>query len=137
MPDVVINVGGVTLGARFEASLAPRTCDAVRRLLPLDGQLLHVRWSGEATWIPLGDLALGVPAENATVYPRVGEVLLYPGPLSETEILIPYGRTSFASKAGALAGNHFLTIEAGIEMLPTLGHHALWRGAQSIRLTAA
>lgn len=86
--------------------------------------------------MPLGDLALGVGAENATVYPRVGEVLLYPGPLSETEILIPYGRTRFASKAGELAGNHVLTIESGVEHLAELGRHALWHGAQPIRVAA-
>ena len=32
---------------------------------------------------------------------------------------MPYGRTNFASKAGQLAGNHFLTIVSGAEHLPT------------------
>ena len=71
--------------------------------------------------MPLGDLALGVPFENATSYPRPGEMLLYPGGVSETEILIAYGRTNFASKAGQLAGNHFLTIVSGTEHLPRAG----------------
>ena len=63
-------------------------------------------------------------------------MLLYPGPISETEILIPYGRTRFASKAGELAGNHFLTIASGAEHLHELGRLALWHGAQSIRIAA-
>jgi hypothetical protein len=137
MSDVVITVGAIQLRAHFEQTAAPLTCNAFRRLLPLEGHLLHVRWSGEATWVPLGDLAVGVPSENATVYPKVGEVLLYPGPISETEILIPYGRTRFASKAGELAGNHFLTIDSGTEQLPELGRLALWHGAQSIRIATA
>ena len=137
MSTVVMTIGAVQIRARFEEVAAPLTCAAFRRLLPLEGHLLHVRWSGEATWVPLGDLAVGVPAENATVYPRVGEVLLYPGPISETEILIPYGRTRFASKAGELAGNHFLTIESGAEHLAELGRLALWHGAQPIRIASA
>ena len=137
MTDVVITVGAMELRAHFEQSAAPLTCDAFRRLLPLEAHLLHVRWSGEATWVPLGDLSVGVPSENATVYPKVGEVLLYPGPVSETEILIPYGRTRFASKAGDLAGNHFLTIDRGVEQLAELGRRALWHGAQPIRIAAA
>lgn len=130
MSDVVITAGPFTLTARFESAAAPLTCSAFRRLLPLEGQLLHVRWSGQAVWLPLGDLALQVPAENATSYPAPGQVLLYPGGISETEILIAYGPTRFASKAGQLAGNHFLTIVSGAEHLSEIGRLALWRGAQ-------
>lgn len=104
------------------------------KLLPFKENLLHVRWSGEATWVPLGDLHVDVPPENATVYPLPGEILLYPGGVSETELLIPYGRTQFASKAGLLAGNHFLTIVSGAENLSELGRLALWKGAQPIQI---
>ena len=47
--------------------------------------------------------AESAPPENATTYPLPGEVLLYPGGVSETELLVPYGRTQFGSKAGLLA----------------------------------
>ena len=50
------------------------------------------------------------------------------------EILIPYGRTQFGSKAGLLAGNHFLTIVSGAEHLPALGRMTLWEGAQPIMI---
>lgn len=137
MSEVVITAGPFTLTARFESASAPLTCSAFRKLLPLEGQLLHVRWSGQAVWLPLGDLALLIPAENATSYPAVGEVLLYPGGISETEILIAYGPTRFASKAGQLAGNHFLTIVSGAEHLSEIGHLALWQGAQTIAIQGA
>jgi hypothetical protein len=101
-------------------------------MLPFKENLLHVRWSGESMWVPLGNLAVGVPPENATTYPLPGEILLYPGGVSETEILIPYGRTQFGSKAGLLAGNHFLTVVSGAEHLTDLGRLALWTGAQPI-----
>ena len=136
MSDVVITAGPFTMTARFEAD-APLTCAAVRKILPLEGKLIHVRWSGEATWIPLGDLTLHVPFENATSYPSPGEVLVYPGGVSETEILLAYGRTNFASKAGQLAGNHFLTIVSGAEHLRELGRLTLWNGAQPIVIKSA
>ena len=136
MADVVITAGPFKLTARFEAA-APLTCAAFRELLPLKAHLLHVRWSGEAVWAPLGDLAVNVPAENATSYALPGELLFYPGGVSETEILMPYGRSNFASKAGQLAGNHFLTIVSGAEFLPELGRLTLWHGAQPFTIETA
>ena len=52
---------------------------------------------------------------------RPGEIIFYPGGVSETEILFAYGYVAFASKAGALAGNHFATIVEGKEKLRELG----------------
>ena len=132
MSDLIIEAGPHKFKARMETEKAPLTCSAFLKLLPFKQNLLHVRWSGESTWVPLGSLELGLPPENATVYPLPGEILLYPGGLSETELLIPYGRTQFGSKAGLLAGNHFLTIVSGHEHLPDLGRLTLWEGAQPI-----
>ena len=56
----------------------------------------------------------------------------HPGGISETEILLPYGGTRFATKVGPLAGNHFLTMVEGREELPALGRLVLWEGAQDI-----
>ena len=134
MSDLIIEAGPFKFRARLETEKAPRTCAAFLKLLPFTQSLLHVRWSGEATWVPLGDLNMSVPTENATVYPLPGEILLYAGGVSETEVLIPYGRTQFASKAGLLAGNHFLTIVSGNEHLAELGRLTLWKGAQPIAI---
>jgi hypothetical protein len=134
--DVVLSLGPYRLEARFESAAAPRTSAAFRDLLPFTSEVIHVRWSGEAVWAPLGNLSIGVPPENATTYPQRGEVLWYPGGVSETELLIAYGRTHFASKAGALAGNHFLTITSGLEHLPELGRLVLWHGVQPLRIEA-
>lgn len=125
-----------TFIARMEEELAPRTCLAFRQLLPFHQRIIHARWSGEACWIPLGDFRLNVEYENHTSFPSRGEILFYPGGVSETEILFPYGSTHFASKVGQLAGNHFLTITEGTDNLPTLGHLCLWQGAQEIRFEA-
>jgi hypothetical protein len=132
-----ITAGPFAFTARMEEEAAPKTCQAFRGLLPYRQKLIHARWSGEACWIPLGEFALGVGFENHTSHPAPGEVLWYPGGFSETEILFPYGATMFASKLGQLAGNHFLTIVEGREMLRELGRMVLWQGAQDIAFELA
>ena len=127
-----ITAGPFEFTAVMEEENAPKTCAAFSKLLPFRNKLIHVRWSGEAVWIPLGDLDLGVGYENHTSFPARGDILFYPLGISETEILIPYGSTHFSSKAGHLAGNHFLTIVDGRENLPSLGEMVLWKGAQDI-----
>jgi hypothetical protein len=134
--DVRITAGPFAFAARFARAAAPRTCDKFAGMLPYRERLIHVRWSGEACWIPLGDLDLGLGYENATSYPAPGQLLLHPGGVSETEILLAYGSVRFASKIGQLAGNHFLTIVAGIEKLPELGRLTLSQGAQPIAFEA-
>ena len=129
---IVIQVAGFRLGARLETDAAPRTCEAFSGLLPLEGHLLQARWSGESAWVPLGALDLGLTHENPTSHPAPGHLLLYPGGVSETEILFPYGTARFASVKGALAGNHFATIDEGTDHLPAIGHAVLWEGAKPI-----
>ena len=131
-----INVGDLVLIAKLEQERAPETVAALLRLLPLSGSLLQARWSGEAAWMPLGSLDVGVGAENDTQRPSPGQILLHPNGISETEILIPYGETVFASKAGPLRGNHVMTIVEGKAQLAELGRRVMWEGAQQIRLEA-
>src|SRR5437764_14054639 len=97
---LTISAGGFEFGARFEEESAPATVAAFRRMLPLESQIIHVRWSGEGGWIPMGDLDVGIGPENATRYPSPGELMLYPGGVSGTELLLAYGYVAFASRAG-------------------------------------
>jgi len=127
-----ITVADLRFAGRLEEDDAAATVAAFRRLLPLESQVIQARWSGEAAWIPFGEFDVGIGPENATCYPSPGELLLYPGGVSETEILFPYGYTAFKSKAGMLAGNHFATLTEGLESLRELGRRVLWEGAQPI-----
>jgi len=129
-----ITAGEFSFTGRLERERAPRTVAAFEAILPFHSKIIHVRWSGESAWIPLGDLDIGLDRapENATSYPAPGQVLWYPGGISETELLFPYGGTHFASIVGQLAGNHFLTIVEGLDQLRPLGEHVLWKGALDI-----
>src|SRR6202165_1338469 len=129
---IEITVGDLRFVARLESEKAPKTCARFLAMLPLQTKIIQARWSGEVGLIPFGDLDLDLGYENHTSYPAPGHLLLYPGGLSETEILFPYGSPMFASKAGQLAGNHFATIYEGNDQLAALGHRVVWEGAQDI-----
>ena len=132
MSTIRIKAGPYSFEARFEEEAAPKTCARFQSLLPYKERIIHVRWSGEGCWIPLGEFDFGLGFENNTSYPAPGQIILYPGGVSETEILLAYGPVQFASKAGQLSGNHFLTITKGNENLLALGKLCLWEGAQDI-----
>ncbi len=130
MTKLNITAGPFTFAARVETEAAPRTSASFLKRLPYRSKIVHVRWSGEGVWIPLGNENFDVGYENHTSHPA-------PGGISETEILLAYGGVSFSSKMGQLAGNHFITLTSGLENLPALGKLVLWEGAQDISFELA
>lgn len=137
MPShLYVHAGPLEFSARLELEAAPKTCAAFLRHLPFESKFVHVRWSGEGVWVPLGEFDFGVGYENHTSYPAPGQMLLYPAGISETELILAYGGVRFASKVGQLAGNHFLTLTSNLDKLPELGKLCLWQGAQPVRFVA-
>ena len=132
MNEIQIVVGPFRFVGRLETELAPVTCKVFTNLLPYEQKLIHARWSGEACWIPLGSENFAIPFENHTSHPAPGQFIFYAGGYGETEILLAYGGVTFSSKVGQLAGNHFLTLTEGLEMLPKMGRKVLWEGAQDV-----
>src|SRR5262245_36543614 len=132
MTNIRIKAGPYDFEARLEQDLAPNTCAKFKSMLPFRSKIIHVRWSGEGCWIPLGDLDLGLTYENHTSFPAPGDIIVYPGGISETEILLAYGGVRFASKAGQLAGNHFLTITKGRVHSVGVGKTTVWEGEKGI-----
>jgi Protein of unknown function (DUF3830) len=132
---IQIVIADMQFTARLEHSLSPMTCKAFCAILPFRAKLVQARWSGEAGWIPLADLDLGVGYETATGNPDVGEILFHPADHSECEILLPYGRSQFRCKDGDLTGNHFLTIVEGKQQLANVGELLLWQGSQNIKFS--
>ena len=139
MSTLRIDVGDLHFTARWEPA-APRTIEAIRRMLPIQSQLIHCRWTGESTWIPFGDFRPGLGHENHTSHPGPGQLAIYPGGISECEIFLPYGGCMTSSKVGQLAANHFASVVADRpdddwrDRLREVGRRCLWEGAQPIRI---
>ena len=137
MAALKIKAGDMLFDARLEEDAAPQTCAAFRAAMPFHGQIVHVRWSGEGVWIPLGKHDFGVGYENHTSHPAPGQVILYAGGISETKILLAYGGVDFSSKMGQIEGNHFITLTSGLDQLSALGNAVLWKGAHDISFAFA
>ena len=138
MARLELDVDGDTLVAELLDDEAPRSVEALRGFLPHTSTLMHVRWSGYATWVNIDEVALPeLPRENHTVYPSRGDVLLYPGYRNDQEILIACGPTCFKSPAGELAGNHVATIDAPRDELAALEAATLEEGSKPIEIREA
>ena len=85
MKKVEIKSGEFRFVGKLLTEEAPETCRVFENMLPLKSQFIHVRWSGEGIWIPYGDLRTGLDYENHTSHPAKGEMLLYPGGISEMD----------------------------------------------------
>jgi hypothetical protein len=136
--DLELVVDDEVLSASFLLDAAPASVAAVREFTPLHTELMHVRWSGHATWINIDEIDLPeLPRENHTVYPSYGDLLLYPGYRNEQEVLVPCGPTCFKSPAGELAGNHFATLETPRERLVEIEERTLREGVLDATLRLA
>ena len=71
MSQLIVRAGEFTFQARFEEALAPKTVAAFRKAMPFESQAIHVRWSGEGVWMPLGDLADDLCEGGAEITPEV------------------------------------------------------------------
>ena len=129
-----VTIGEHVFKAKLHTDKAPETCRLLMEKMPITGKTIQARWSGEAAWLQMDPYRIEAPQENATSYPGPGQLLYYPGGVSEKEILIPYGSAIFASKFGLLPGNHFATIIEGVELLEAMGETVLWKGAQDVKL---
>src|SRR5580692_11699725 len=134
MGQLIVHAGDFKFQARLEEQLAPKTCAAFRKAMPFNSEFVHVRWSGEGVWLPLGDPDFGVSYENHTSYPAPGQLILYPGGISETEILLAHGGVLFASKMGQLARNPFIALASVLDRFAELGKTVLWKGAHKVRV---
>lgn len=138
MSEIELDIGDRTFTASLLPGDAPESVEQFKRLLPLETTVKHVRWSGYAIFVenPGGDDLdmTDLPRENFCVYPSRGDVLLYPGYESPSEILIACGSTGFRSPAGELAGNHVASIDASREELSELEVDVLENGAKDITI---
>ena len=83
----------------------------VRNLNNLKPKINPNAYVNESAYV-VGEVEIDeVPFENHSIYLAKGEIMFYPGFESMKEIVIPYDKVAFASKAGLHPANHFATIE--------------------------
>ncbi len=99
--NIKITVGDLVLKAEMHPDKAPETCRMLTEKMPIKGNLIQARWSGEAAWLQMDPHGVEAPQENATSYPGPGQLLYYPGGVSEKEMLFPHGSAIFASARAA------------------------------------
>lgn len=136
MQKISIEIGGVKFLAVAQTEKAPKTCEALMKLSPISGEVMHARYAGEGMFFGLENPPT-LDYENHTSYASKGDVLFYPGTIHAKGILIAYGAALFQSKVGLLAGNHFASITDGLDRLPEVGMRLLREGAKPILITPA
>jgi hypothetical protein len=136
MARLEIDVDGTVYTGDLFEDRAPVSIETMRDFLPLESELMHVRWSGHAVWVNIDEIVLPeVPRENHTVYPSRGDVLFYPGYRNEQEILLACGPTCFKSPAGELAGNHVATLDVTPDELRQLEEATLADGKHDVTVS--
>lgn len=78
MRSITVMVNGVTAHGHFLEELAPKTCAAIRKILPIEDKGVHVQWSGSA-WRTERDYVLPIGViENKVDMLEPGDILYYP-----------------------------------------------------------
>jgi hypothetical protein len=101
MADVRITAGTFAFRARFERDAAPLTCAKFESMLPYRERLIHVRWSGEACWIPLGGLELGLGYDISPYADRLLEGTPWQAMAWRIHDQLPYSQLQFFPRPGA------------------------------------
>lgn len=138
MQKILMQSGDFRFIAQLDES-NPETCRWFLSKLPWDTQMIHVSWSGEASYVRLGDLAHSVPFEHAMRVPSRGDVLVYPGNIPNLqisgELFLCWGQSTFACENGNLTGNRLMYIVEGNDRLQEFGETVHLKGAQCVRFS--
>jgi uncharacterized protein DUF3830 len=134
MRRLSVEIGGTKFTAVANTEKAPKTCEMLSKLLPIEGEVLHSRFAGECVWHYMKG-GPQIEYENHTSYLSRGEMVYYPGSIHGNGILIAYGGATFNSKVGLLAANHFASITEDLDRLVEVGPKVHREGAKSVRIT--
>ena len=120
----------VFLAAMLEEQ-APRTCEAVLKLLPLEGKVFHATWSGDMLFFKCRETPVGTGPENQTVYPSRGDVGLN---FDLKELQIVYGQAQLRARFGPAPDNLFARITENLKGLEEMGKRIHREGAKRITI---
>jgi hypothetical protein len=143
--EIVLKKRDVRCVARLLDEEAPRTCEAVWKALPLEGQVYHAKFASNEIYALVATFADEEPGrENRTLVPTAGDILYFyldPGnkaPLESRELDVDgrglidlavfYDRNNLliSPTEGPMPGNHFAVIVRNQEAMRQAGH-SVWR----------
>lgn len=131
MRMVRIELSETVFRARLLDDLAPKTCEALWRALPLLGRAVHAQWSGEMFRM-YEHVDLGVPeAEVRGAFQHPGEVIYCP---SAREIAVCYGRARFRGAIGPVYCTPMAEIEGDLDLLRARAERLQWDGAKALAI---
>lgn len=108
---------------------APKTCEAVSSLLPLEGEVFHATWSGDMLFVKCREIPGRLEPENQTVYPSRGDVALNSN-LKELQIV--YGQAQLRARFGPAPDNLFARVTENLKGLEEMGKRIHREGAKKI-----
>ena len=94
-----IKAGSYQFDAQTEDALAPKTCAKFLSLLPYRQQIIHVRWSGEGCWIPLGEFDFGLGYENRPAIPPQARSFFIPAASAKRKFCSLMARSRFPQRS--------------------------------------
>ena len=112
MNQLIVHAGDFKFDARFEEQLAPKTCAAFRRAMPFESQMVHVRWSGEASGCRSA-ISISASATRTTrAIRRRARSSSIPAASARPRSCWPTARCTSPARWARLAGNH-LRVDLG------------------------
>jgi hypothetical protein len=141
---IMITLGKARATAELLESDAPRTCDLVWKMLPLEGKTGHTIESGKEVFMILSTEPQLIP-ENQTIYEIPGDVVIYykptiPPPAEPAKPVISfiYERDAqIRSMHGPVPVNLFARITDGLSRLGDEAVRMRTQGYEKMRITRA
>jgi len=119
--------------AELREDLAPKSCQALWDVLPVEGKAIHGRWGGSEVWMGLPPIKL-TEYENETIFPAPGDILLVRIAPNVFDFAIFYGKGWCFGPTGFVPGNHFATIEKDLAGFAKGCEQVLQRGATRLTI---
>lgn len=129
---ISLEVGGQRLRLELFDAAAPLACAALRKRLPLRGDIVHAMWSGPVCLI--NDVTLDdAPLENPVSLLAVGDVIYHP---LHHEIGFAYATAQFREPSGPSYVTMLGRLVGNIEPLIAAGRNLQRSGARPVVLSA-
>lgn len=138
MREITIELDQVVAHGVVFDDRAPRTCDKVWALLPIEDRTIQVRWSG-AAWRTEKNYRLELDEiENPVTVLSAGDIIYYDdAPRNLYKIGVAYGEAAWRDFAGDLKVAHIGRITQNLEAIVRVSDRIIFEGPKRVRIRRA